>query len=481
VGIIKKLASQTIVYGISSMLGRFINFLLIIPHTKYLDSVNDYGDITTIFAFMAFFNIILTYGMETTFFNFIRNGKSSELVFSMTQKSLLFTTSIFILFILLFPSFSSNFIGYPHHKEYIYICLIFLVFDTLSVLPYARIRFEEKPLKFALIKLVNIIINVSLNLYLLIYTPDFLKGFDQVSLILIAVAVASLGSFILLSPLAFDIFKPFDFNLFKQMLKYAWPLIFVGFAGMINETLDRTLLKKLLPASEGSYQNGIYGAFYKLTMIMTMFVQAFRFAAEPLFFKQKESAENRLVYAHVMYWFIGVCTFIFLGCMFFIDELSHLFIRNPSFFKDPNGLYIVPILLLANMFLGIYYNLSIWYRFTNNTKRGAAMSILGAITTVILNIIFIPQFGFVACAWITLAVYAGMCVMSYVWGNLYYSIPYTLKKYLILIGVSILLWSVSLFSVSHFSVKWIQIVINGSLLSLMLLIIWLLQPKRKIA
>ncbi len=478
-GILRKLASQTAIYGLSSMLGRFINFLLVIPHTEYLNSVGTYGDITTVFAFMAFFNILLSYGMDTTYFNFIRNGHPADKVYAIAQKSLIASTLIFSVIILLFSQAAADFMGFPANKEYVYICLIFLCFDTLSILPFARIRHEERPLKFATIKLANILVNVSLNLLLLIHTPDFLKSFNQVSLILIANAAASLVSFSLLSPLVFKIRFDFDKDLYKKMLKYAWPLIFVGLAGIVNETLDRTLLKRLLPAEEGSYQNGIYGAFYKLTMVMTMFVQAFRFAAEPLFFKQKDGEESNKMYANVMYWFIGVCSFIFLACMFFIDQLAHLFIRKSEFFDDPNGLFIVPILLLANLFLGIYYNLSIWYRFTNNTKLGAIIAASAALLTIVLNIILIPSFGFVACAWITLCIYAAMTIVSYFVGKHYYPVPYHIGKYLIVLLSALLLWLLSNQLVCHIQVKWQQFAINFSLLSLFLLIIWLLQPKRK--
>lgn len=477
--IVKKLASQTMVYGLSSMLGRFINFLLVIPHTEYLKSVGSYGDVTTIFAFMAFFNILLSYGMDTAYFNFIRKGYSEKQLFAIAQKSLLLSTSFFVGMSLLLAPQGAAFLGYPGKTEYVYVCLIFLAFDTLSILPFARIRHQEKPLKFAAIKLINIAVNVSLNIYLLAYTPEFLTQLSQVTLIFIANAAASLITFIVLSRSAFDIRWPFDAGLFKDMLKYAWPLIFVGFAGMVNETLDRTLLKRLLPDAEGSYQNGIYGAFYKLTMVMTMFVQAYRFAAEPLFFKQKDGNESNKMYADVMYWFVGVCTCIFLACMFFIEPLAHLFIKRQAFFEDPKGLYVVPILLMANMFLGIYYNLSIWYRLTNNTKKGALIAVSGAISTIVLNLVFIPEYGFVACAWITLLVYLGMCVSSYWIGKHYLPVPYHILKYSMLIGLSIALWFVQSQIICQIHVKWLEFVINLGLLSLMLLIIWLLQPKLK--
>jgi O-antigen/teichoic acid export membrane protein len=480
VGIIRKLASQTAIYGLSSMLGRFINFLLVIPHTEYLNSVGAYGDITTIFAFMAFLNVILTYGMETTFFKFIREGNDPEKVFSHAQKSLLISTLGFTLLSLLFAGSFAGLMGYPDNPEYVYCCLIFLVFDTLSVLPFARLRFEERPLKFASVKLINIFVNVALNLYLLIYTPEIFKSFDQVTLILIANSAASICSFAVLSPLAFKIFGKFDREFYNKMLNYAWPLIFVGLAGIVNETLDRTLLKHLLPSEEGSYQNGIYGAFYKLTMIMTMFVQAFRFAAEPFFFKQKESDGSKTVYAQVMYWFIAVCSFIFLACMFSIDFLAHLFIKNKAYFEDPGGFYIIPVLLMANLFLGIYYNLSIWYRLTNKTRTGALLAGAGALLTIVSNLLLIPEYGYIACAWITLIVYFLMCTASYILGHTHYPIPYHTGKYVLILMITIALWQISETVFSELASKTISIIIHTLLLGLLLLIIWLLQPKRKI-
>lgn len=478
-GIIKRLASQTAIYGISSMLGRFVNFLLVIPHTEYLKTVGDFGDITAIFAFMAFFNIILSYGMETAYFNFIRKGNDAKKVYAISQKSIFATTLIFAGIVMLFPQKSSELLSFPGHFEYVWCCLIFLVFDTLSVMPFARLRYEEKPLKFALVKLVNIGVNVSLNLLLLIKTPAFLSGYSQVTLILIANAVASITSFLLLAPLAFRINLRFDKPLFRQMLAYAWPLVFVGLAGIVNETLDRNLLKRLLSGEEGSYQNGIYGAFYKLTMVMTMFVQAFRFAAVPFFFKQKESSETRQVYANVMYWFIGVCSFIFLSSMLFVEELAKLFIKNPDYFEDENGLYIVPILLMANLLLGVYYNLSVWYQLTNNTKTGALVAIGGALITIVLNILFIPQYGFVACAWVTLLVYFLMCVAAYMLGHHYYRVPYYLGKYIILIVLALAFWLLQSNIETMLAEAWQKSLGNVLFMGLFLLIIWILQPKRK--
>jgi O-antigen/teichoic acid export membrane protein len=479
VQIIKKLAGQTAIYGLSSMLGRFINFLLVIPHTAKLNNVGDYGDITAVFAMIAFLNIVLTYGLETSYFNFIRNGNEPKKVYAIVQRSIIVSTLVFALLVIVFNEWSAQFLGFPNRTDYVWCCLIFLVFDTLSALPFARLRYEEKPLKFALIKLSNILVNVGLNLWFLFDTPVLLQSYSQVTLVLAANAIASMVSFLLLWPLVIKIRLKFDFNLYKKILKYAWPMVFIGLAGIVNETLDRTLLIRLLPDAEGSYQNGIYGAFYKLTMVMTMFVQAFKFAAEPFFFKQQDTKENRVVYADVMYWFIGVCSFIFLACMLFVNQLAHLFIKKQVFFDDERGLYVVPILLLANLFLGIYYNLSVWYKLSNNTKFGALIAIVAAVLTIGLNVFLIPIYGFVACAYITLVIYGLMCVAAYWMGSHYFPIPYQPIKYIILIMVSLVFWYLSVELNSHFKVISLTILTKCILLALLLLIIWLLQPKRK--
>lgn len=457
------------------MLGRFINFLLVIPHTYYLKSVSVYGVISAILAFIAFFNIILNYGMETSYFHSIRAGKDPKQVFSIAQKSIISTTLLFACIVLAFPGSCAAALGFSGHKDYVYCCLAFLSFDALSMIPFARLRFEEKPLRFAIVKIVNILVNVVLNIYFL--SNAAFAQYDQVTLVLLALAIASIVSFLLLSPLVFDIREPFDKQLLKAMLTYAWPLIFVGLAGIVNETLDRALLNRLLPKPEGNFQNGIYGAFYKLTMIMTMFVQAFRFAAVPFFFRQKENSETRQVYANVMYWFVGVCAFIFLGCILFIEPLAHLFIKRKEFFMDPNGMLIVPVLLMANLFLGVYYNLSIWYQLTSNTRIGAMLSSGGALLTIILNIWLIPYYGFLACAWITFIVYFLMCVASYLLGHHYYKVPYTVGKYVVLVLSALFLWRLE--SMLGIDSKGLEIILDAGLLAVLLLIIWLLQPKPK--
>jgi len=477
VGFLRKLASQTILYGLSTILGRFINFLLILPQIKHLKNVEDYGLVTNAYAGIAFFNILLTYGMETSYFYFIRQGQSEEKVFANTQKSLILSTLSFSFLSVVFISLFLSQTGTGFSSADFYFILMILVLDTLQVIPFAKLRFQEKALKFSVIKLLNILIIVALNYWFLIDAPQWMNGYSQLSKILLANVFGSMASFILLLDQMFNFKTKIDVSFIKTMLKYSSPLLIVGFAGIINETLDRLFLGILLPSKEGNFQSGIYGAFYKITMVMTMFVQSYRFAAEPLFFKEKEASDSRKVYALSLYWFTSVCSLIFLICSLFKSELSHLFISNPDFFKDDKGLMIVPILLLANLFLGIYYNLSIWYKLSNNSKYGAYISVIGAMLTVVLNIVLIPIYGFQACAVITLLVYFTMCSITYVLGQKHYNIPYQLSKLLFLIVASVCLYVLGIKCQNL--VKTNIYLVDIGLVIVMIVLIFILQPKRK--
>lgn len=450
---------------------------MILPQIKHLKNVEDYGLVTNAYAGIAFFNILLTYGMETSYFYFIRQGQKEEKVFANTQKSLLLSTLTFsFISVIAITLFLTN-TGTGFTATDFYFILMILVLDTLQVVPFAKLRFQEKALKFSVIKLLNILIIVALNYWFLIDAPQWMGGYSQLSKILLANVFGSLASFVLLADQMFNFKEKLDINFVKTMLKYSSPLLIVGFAGIINETLDRLFLGVLLPSKEGNYQSGIYGAFYKITMVMTMFVQSYRFAAEPLFFREKEGNDSRKVYALSLYWFTAVCSVIFLTCSLFKSELSHLFISNPDFFKDDKGLMIVPILLLANLFLGIYYNLSIWYKLSNNSKFGAYISTFGAFLTIVLNILFIPVYGFQACAVITLLVYFTMCTITYILGQKHYNIPYQLSKVLFLIIASIGLYILSL-KCQNFVRTNIYLVDIG-LVIVLIVLIFILQPKRK--
>jgi len=449
-GTIKKLASQTLTYGLSTIIGRFINFLLVPLYTACYNP-HDYGIVTDIYALVAFLNILLVYGMETSFFNFARESKDSvSKVYATGFNNLLFSTTFFLLAGSLFYKQIAVPLGYSNHPEYVLWFIWILGLDALSALPFALLRQLEKPIRFSLVRLTSIGINVFLNLYFLLWAPALIaKGLSAplfnpeigLGYIFISNLVASLATLLFLLPECLKFGMKADGELRKKMFSYAWPLIFIGLAGIANETFSRVILKYLSPGSDKLFQLGVFGAFYKLSMIMTLFVQAFKFAAEPFFFSQHKNENAQLLYARIMDYFVMVCAGIFVFTMLYVDQLSALLIRNKSYYTHPDGIKIVPILLMANLFLGIFYSVSVWYRLTNNTKKGSKLSIAAAFLTVILNVILIPKFGFIASAWVTLVVYFFLAVSNYFWGQRYYPVPYNLPKLGIILVLSLLIYA----------------------------------------
>jgi len=431
---IRKLASQTAIYGLSSMVGRFINFLLVPLYTARLAGVDDYGVVSVMFSYAAFLGVIYTYGMETAFFNFARKEIHPQDVFSTGFRALLISTGIFSLFAFMFSAPIAAWVGYPGRPEYIWCFAGILAADALTALPFAYLRYREKAMRFAGIKLSGIGINVLANLFCLLILPElvangwgsetWVRPGSMVLYIFLSNLLASVVMLLLLSGVILNTQGNYLWPLLKEMFSYGLPLIWVGLAGMVNETMDRILLKKMLPPAEADYQAGIYSAFYKLAMVLSIFIQAFRFAAEPFFFANSNQQDAPKLYARVMRVFLWVVLGIALCTLLFADWLAPLLLRNPAYFADTRGMAIVPILLLANLFLGVYYNLSIWYKLSGQTRLGARVAMGGAAATILLNIWFIPQFGFIACAWITLLVYAGMVLVSWQLGRKHYPVPY---------------------------------------------------------
>jgi len=451
---IRQLASQTAIYGLSSMVGRFINFLLVPLYTARLAQVSDYGVVSVMFSYAAFLAVVYTYGMETAFFNFARQEGKARIAYETAFRSILLSSLIFTLPALLFAPQLADLIGYPGKALYIRCFAGILAADALAALPFAWLRHRQQALRFAFIRLIGILINVGLNLLLLLVLPLMVsKGWlnaelvnpeHLVAYIFISNLAASICTFLLLWPEWKSVWKGYDPALLKEMLHYALPLIWVGLAGMVNETLDRILLKSILPAAEADHQVGIYSAFYKLAMVLTIFVQAFRFAAEPFFFSRSKDEQPQILYARVMSLFIWVMSGIGLATMMLLDDLAPLLIRKQIYFEDPRGISIVPVLLAANLCLGVYYNLSIWYKLTGQTRMGARIAIGGALMTIILNALLIPFWGFVASAWTTFAVYAGMMLVSYGYGKRFYPVPYHLGSALIAVFSALgfyLLWN----------------------------------------
>jgi len=416
---LKRLINQTAIYGLSSIIGRLLNYLLVPLYTRYF-TPSEYGVVTEMYAYVAFLVIILTYGMETAFFRFSQKSNTKKTVYSTTLISIIITSIFFIIITLFYSNNISYWIGYENNIEYIQWFAIIVALDAVSAIPFAYLRSKNKALKFATIRLINIFINIGLNLYFVIY-----KGFG-VEYIFIANLISSSIMLFLLIPTILKSNWKFDKSLWKKMIFYAIPLLIAGFAGIVNETLDRVLLKHLLVNTQNSlYEIGLYGAFYKLSIIMILFIQTFRYAAEPFFFSQEKEENAKKNYAIVMKYFVIVTAVIFLTVTVFYDLIKGFL---GSQFHDERGFVVVSLLLLANMFLGIYYNLSIWYKLTEKTKYGAYMSITGAMLTIILNIILIPKIGFIGCAWTTLICYFSMTIISYFLGKKQYPIPYEMYR-----------------------------------------------------
>lgn len=456
-GILKKLAGQTAIYGLSSIVGRFLNYLLTPLHTgKEVFSVAQYGIITEMYSYVAFLVILLTYGMETAYFRYTNKSVNKEVnVFSTVVRSVFTTSLLFVSLAIVFQQSLADIMKYPNHSEYIVWFALIVSMDALSSIPMARLRSLNMPKKFAAVNLINVGVNIGINYFFLAYCmPNYQAGTTNwlidtvyspeigVGYVFIANLAASAVKIAILLPGLIKLPGKFDKVLLRQMIGYALPLLIAGLAGIINETLDRLMLKYMLYNVKGEeytmVQLGIYGACYKLSIIITLFIQAYRYAAEPFFFSQEKEKGSKKVYAMVMNYFVIVCASIFLGVMMFIDLVKR-FIPNDEFWV---GLQVVPILLMANVCLGIYFNQSIWYKLSDKTKYGAYISIGGAILTISLNLMLIPIYGYLGSAWATLIVYAFMVVVSYIMGQKHYPIPYNLVKVLGYIGLSVILFFV---------------------------------------
>jgi O-antigen/teichoic acid export membrane protein len=454
---LKKLAGQTAIYGLSTIVGKLLNYLLT-PILTRVFSPAEYGVNAELFVYASFLAIVFTYGMETTYFRYATKEADKTKVFDTAFLTVFATTVIITGSIIACAQPIANWLQYPTHPEYVIWFALILGFDAFVAIPFAQLRIENRPLKFAFFRLTNIGINILLTLFFVAFCPyvlhhDSMAAFLPfvnaiynptigVGYIFISTMVANGITWLLMLPHVVKRSYQWSAALLKQMLPYALPMLIVGTAGMINETLDRRLLKVLLPLPlhEKMAQIGIYSACYKLSIVMTLFVQAYRMAAEPFFFSQAKQLNPQQVYADSMKYFMIVCSFIFLGVMVFLDMLKGFL---GSAFHE--GLHIVPILLLANLCLGAYYNLSIWYKLTEQTRMGAYISIIGAIITLLLNYIWIPVYGYTGSAWATLLCYAAMMLLSYLMGQRHYPVPYKVGRMLSYIAFSVLLWQITVF------------------------------------
>ncbi len=440
----KKLLGQTAIYGLSSIVGRLLNYLLVPLHLAFFDHPSDYGVLSELYAWVAFLIVLLTFGMETSFFRFLQNSDDQEKVFRNAFASLIGINLLYYIALLFFNQGIADAMLFSEHNEYIILLGTIVAIDAVSALPLAKLRAEEKAKKFALIQFSSIMTNVVLNIFFLMVFFDASRPEEGILFILFANLISSLVKPLLLYKDFLKINWNLDFTLIREMFIYAFPLVIAGFAGIINETMDRILLKFTLydgitPESliDAEAQVGIYSANYKLAMLVTILIQAYRYAAEPFFFAQLKNQDRQLVYRKVMNYFIAAVCLVFLGVSLNIDIFKY-FVNNENYWE---GLKVIPILLLANVFLGIYINQSIWYKLSNQTRFGAYIAICGAVLTLLINLIFIPFYGYMASAWATLIVYASQMVASYFLGQKFYPIKYNVRKFFLYLISALMLFA----------------------------------------
>jgi len=443
---ITQLFGQTAVYGLGIVLPRLLNYLLLTPFYTRVFERATYGIITELYAYVVFLLVILSYGMETGYFRYASNSDQKDRVYTTVLGSLFITSTLFIASMLVWANPVSSLIGYAQHPEYIKMLAAIVGIDAFTTIPFARIRLRNQPMKYALIRLAEVSINIGLNLFFLHYCPKHTDSelvaylYNEnigVGYVLISNLVASSLKLILLVPDILAAFRSvFDRSLFKLILRYSYPLLIAGLAGTVNEALDRILLKHMIPAELNPMEQlGIYGANYKLAVLMTLFVQMFKYAAEPFFFSKSGDRNAQKLYADVMMFFVIAGLFIFLLVNLYLDYFI-LFIGTD--FRE--GVQIVPVVLMANLVMGVFFNLSIWYKLTNRTYFGAVLVLLGALITILVNVLFIPRYGYVASAWAHLICYSTMVVISYLWSRKHYAIPYRTGRILAYIALAVFIY-----------------------------------------
>ena len=455
-GRLSSLVKETAIYGVSSILGRMLNWLLVPLYTQYL-LPDEYGIVTELYAYAAFLLILYTYGMETAFFRFTNKLENKQdFILNQSQASILVSSVLLSTMLILFATPITNYLEYPGKEKYIIWFSVILAIDAIVAIPFANLRLRQKAKRFAWIKLVNIFLNIGFNLFFIVLCTyivtqtresplkNIIGGFfiqnELVDYIFISNLIASGAMLILFAKEIVKIRIRLNWDLLKEMYKYAFPIMIMSLAGVTNEMLSRAVLKKWLP--EGFYAGysnqaalGIFGAAYKLSVFMTLSIQAFRYAAEPFFFSRAKDKDSRELFSSVMFWFVVFGSIILVVIVLNLDIIGFLFLRNEAYW---DGLTVVPILLLANLFLGIYYNLSIWFKLTDKTYYGTLISVSGAGLTIILNYVLIPVWGYTGSSIATLACYFSMVVFSYFLGKKHYPVPYKTGKYLFYIVLAVL-------------------------------------------
>lgn len=440
----KILAKETAIYGVSSIVGKFLNWMLVPLYTYVLQQQSDYGIVTNLYAWTALLLVILTYGMETGFFRFAnKEGENPQTVYKTSLIALFSTSLLFAVVCVVWQVPIAVALGYPTHSEFIAMLGVVVAMDAFASIPFAYLRYKKHPLQFAALKLLFVFLNIVLNLFFLVlcpkiqdwgiiaswYNPDYGVGYVFVANIM-ATAIQTM----FLLPAILEGFKSsgaqecrclgvFSWKLLGQMLKYSLPLLVLGVCGIMNQTLDRILFPFFYTGADAQTQLGIYGACFKVAMVMMMFTQAFRYAYEPFVFAKHKDKQSVAAYADAMKYYIVFSYMILLGMIFYLDLLK--FIIAPSYWE---GLKIVPIVLWTYIFQGVYFNLSFWYKLTDKTQWGAYFSIIGVVITFGLQVVFVPRIGYMASALSSTVCYMVIMLLSYFMGRKHLTIPYDLRR-----------------------------------------------------
>jgi O-antigen/teichoic acid export membrane protein len=431
---IRTLAKQTFIYGFGTIVPRFMNYgILTFLYTRVFTKA-EYGVVTELYAWMVLLLIVLTYGMETGFFRFAQKKENYEKVYSTSLISLFLTSLLFFAVVNVFIGPVSSFLNYSNHHDYIRMFAAILAVDAFTAIPFARLRKENRPALFSIIKITNVVITIVTVLFLLLWAPSiyehshgwFRKIYDPgygVGYVFIANLVGSLITLIMLIPYIFDIKPVFERAIWLRMINYSFPLLIAGLSGSINDALDKVILRRIIGEKTGLETVGEYGAGYKIAVLMALFIQMFRFAAEPFFFERARHKNAKETYAFVMKYFIIIMLIVYLAINLYISGFQLIIGKD---FRE--AIKVVPIVSMAYLFYGIYINHSIWYKLNDMTRYGVYITLIGASITILINVLFIPVYGYMASAWAHTASYGSMIIMSFLLAQKHYRIEYKMRR-----------------------------------------------------
>jgi len=435
---VRKLAGQTLIYGLGTIIPRFLHYAVMTPfYTRiFYNELGQYGVITELYAWMAILLVILTYGMETGFFRFSQKSEDFQQVYSTSLISLLVTSVLFIILVNVFINPVAALMNYKNNHDYIRMFAGIVAIDAFAAIPFARLRRENKPVVFSVIKIINVLITIGLVVFLLkiapglweksngwfrtVYNPDYKVGY-----VFVANLISSGCTLIMLIPFIFGMKFRFDSGLWYRMVTYSFPLLLAGLSGVINDALDKVILRRMIGEEDGLAIVGKYGAGYKIGVLMALFIQMFRFAAEPFFFERARHSDAKRTYNDVMKYFIIIMLAVFLFINLYISGFQYIIA-----FTYREALIVVPIISMAYLLYGIYINHSIWYKLNDMTIFAVYITFTGAVITVLINVLFIPLYGYMASAWAHVASYASMIILSFIFAEKRYKVNYNMKQYI---------------------------------------------------